>query len=127
MDLTLEEARKIVSNADLWPHVRDYLARGGEFDLFPAGVVSRLKLVDAETVSKIDMWVDALGRCAEWKGIVEGEKVRELKGRYPGVYPEVFRYTAYFSKFQKIDRGNEEFMKLLLKLIFPEVYKLCFS
>ena len=127
MDLTLDEARQMVSNAGLWPQVRDYLARGGEFERFPAGVGSRLKLVDPGTVAEIDMWVEALGRCEEWKGIVEGEKVRELKAKYKGVYPEVFRYSAYFAKFPKPDRDNEEFMTLLLKIKFPEVYKLCFS
>ena len=127
MDLTIDEARKMVANADLWPQVRDYLVRGGEFELFPAGVKSRLKLVDSETLSKIDMWVEALKNAPDWKGIVEGDKVRELKSRYPGVYPDVFRYSAYFSKFKTIDSGNEDFMMLLLKLKFPEVYKLCFS
>ena len=127
MDLTIDEARKMVANDDLWPQVRDYLVRGGEFELFPAGVKSRLKLVDSETLLKIDMWVEALKNAPDWKGIVEGDKVRELKSRYPGVYPEVFRYSAYFSKFKTIDPGNEDFMMLLLKLKFPEVYKLCFS
>ena len=127
MDLTINEARKMVANADLWPQVRDYLVRGGEFEFFPAGVKSRLKLVDSETLLKIDMWVEALKNAPDWKGIVEGDKVRELKSRYPGVYPEVFRYSAYFSKFKTIDPGNEDFMMLLLKLKFPEVYKLCFS
>jgi hypothetical protein len=127
VDLTIDEARKMVANADLWPQVRDYLVRGGEFELFPAGVKSRLKLVESETLSKIDMWVEALKNAPDWKGIVEGDKVRELKSRYPGVYPEVFRYSAYFSKFKTIDPGNEDFMMLLLKLKFPEVYKLCFS
>ena len=127
MDITIDEARKMVANADLWPQVRDYLVRGGEFELFPEGVKSRLKLVDSETLSKIDMWVEALKNAPEWKGVVEGDKVRELKSRYPGVYPEVFRYSAYFSKFKKIDPDNEDFMMLLLKLKFPEVYKLCFS
>ena len=127
MDLTIEDARKMIANAELWPLVRDYLARGGEFDSFPAGVKSRLKLVDPETLSKIDLWVEALGRCEEWKSVVEGEKVRELKIKYQGVYPEVLRYSAYFSKFTDPGRDNEEFMMLLLKLKFPEVYKLCFS
>lgn len=127
MDLTIDEARKMVANADLWPQVRDYLVRGGEFELFPAGVKSRLKLVDSETLLKIDMWAEALKNAPDWKGVVEGDKVRELKSRYPGVYPEVFRYSAYFSKFKTIDSGNEDFMMLLLKLKFPEVYKLCFS
>ena len=127
MDLTIDEARKMVANDDLWPQVRDYLVRGGEFELFPTGVKSRLKLVDSETLLKINMWVEAIKNAPDWKSIVEGDKVRELKSRYPGVYPEVFRYLAYFSKFKTIAPGNEDFMMLLLKLKFPEVYKLCFS
>lgn len=127
MDLTLDEARELVANDVLWPKVRDYLAHGGEFTKFPPGVASRLKLVDDETRSLISMWVEALGKCSEWKAVVDGEQVRGLKKKYPGVYPEVFRYSAYFSKFPAADERNEEFMMLLLKLKFPEVYKLCSS
>lgn len=127
MDLTLEEARKLVANDLLWPKVRDYLANGGECVRFPVGAKVRLKLVDDETRAKIDLWVEALARCEEWKSIVDGEKVRALKAEFPGVYPEVFRYSAYFAKFKKVDAGNEEFIMLLLKLKFPEVYKLCSS
>ena len=127
MDLTLEEARDLVSNATLWPKVRDYLAQGGQCVRFPAGAKARLKLVDAQTRAKIAMWVEALGRCEEWKSIVDGGKVRALKEAFPGVYPEVFRYSAYFAKFKKPDAENEEFMMLLLKLKFPEVYALCSS
>ena len=127
MDLTLDEARSLVANAALWPKVRDYLAGGGGCVRFPKGAKARLKLVDAETRGKISMWVEALGRCEEWKSIVDGEKVRALKAEFPGVYPEVFRYSAYFAKFKKADAENEEFMMLLLKLKFPEVYALCSS
>jgi hypothetical protein len=127
MDLTLDEARQLVANAALWPKVRDYLAEGGECVRFPKGAKDRLKLADAETRGKIAMWVEALGRCEEWKSIVDGEKVRALKAEFPGVYPEVFRYSAYFAKFKKADAENEEFMMLLLKLKFPEVYALCSS
>ena len=127
MDFELNEARELVSNEVLWPKVRDYLARGGEFVRFPAGANSRLVLVDGDTRSKIDMWCEALQHADEWKFIVDGAKVRLLKAKYPGVYPEVFRYTAYFSKFKPIDPKNEEFLMLLLKLKFPEVYKLCSS
>lgn len=127
MDLTLEEARKLVANEVLWPKVRDYLAHGGECVRFPAGAKERLNLIDDETRAKIDLWVEALARCEEWKSIVDGEQVRALKAEFPGVYPEVFRYSAYFAKFKKADAGNEEFIMLLLKLKFPEVYKLCSS
>ena len=118
MDLTIDEARKMVANADLWPQVRDYLVRGGEFELFPAGVKSRLKLVDSETLLKIDMWVEALKNAQDWKGIVEGDKVRELKSRYPGVYPEVFRYSAYFSKFKTEKKRIGMFINRLTNTFF---------
>ena len=127
MDLTLEEARQLVANAVLWPKVRNYLAQGGECVRFPQGANARLKLVDGETRARIDMWVEALARAEEWKNIVDGEKVRALKAEYPGVYPDVFRYSAYFAKFNNADAKNEEFMMLLLKLKFPEVYALCSS
>lgn len=127
MDLTLDEARQLVANGTLWPKVRDYLARGGERVRFPKGVKTRLELVDKETRAGIDMWVEALGRADEWRSVVDGEKVRALKAEFPGVYPEVFRYSSYFAKFKKADAENEEFMMLLLKLKFPEVYALCSS
>jgi hypothetical protein len=127
MDLTLEEARDLVSNATLWPKVRDYLARGGGRVRSPKGAKTRLELVDKETRAGIDMWVEALGRADAWRSVVDGEKVRALKAEFPGVYPEVFRYSAYFAKFKKADAENEEFMMLLLKLKFPEVYALCSS
>jgi hypothetical protein len=127
MDLTLEEARSLVANAALWPKVREYLARGGDCVLFPRGAKSRLKLVDGETRARIDLWVKALAQCDAWKSIVDGETVRALKAEYPGVYPEVFRYSAYFAKFKTRDAENEDFMMLLLKLKFPEVYTLCSS
>jgi hypothetical protein len=127
MDLTLDEARQLVANAALWPKVRDYLARGGERVRFPQGAKARLELVDGETRARINMWVEALARAEEWKSIVDGGKVRALKAEFPGVYPEVFRYSAYFAKFGKIDAENEEFMMLLFKLKFPEVYALCSS
>lgn len=127
MDISLTEARDLVSNGYLWPKVRDYLARGGEFGLFPKGAKSRMKLLDEKTLAEIELWREALTRAEEWKAVVDGAKVRELKAAYPGVYPEVFRYTAYFSKFKSADSDSEEFLMLLFKLKFPEVYKLCSS
>ena len=127
MDLTLEEARGLVSNATLWPKVRDYLAKGGTCVRFPKGVKARLGLVDGETRAEINRWVEALSRLEEWKKVIDGETVRGLKAAFPGIYPDVFRYGAYFAKFKKADPENEEFMMLLLKLKFPEVYALCSS
>lgn len=89
MDLTIDEARALVSNGTLWPKVRDYLAHGGEFTSFPPGVKSRLKLVDEETRAAIDSWVAALGKADEWKAVVDGEKVRELKKKYTFSFPSL--------------------------------------
>lgn len=127
MDFGLKDARALVSNEVLWPKVRDYLASGGEFEDFNSSVAARLKLVDGSVRDRIAMWCEALAHAAEWKNIVDGAKVRELTLRYPGVYPEVFRYTAYFARFKSFDPQNGEFLKLLLKLKFPEVYALCSS
>lgn len=127
MDLQLNDARDLVANATLWPKVRDYLAKGGAFQAFEKGPKHRLQLVDAETRQQIDKWCDALLHAQEWKSIVDGERVRALKANYPGIYPEVFRYTIYFEKFKPLDPTNEDFLMLLFKLKFPEVYALCSS
>lgn len=127
MDLELSKARELVANEVLWPKVRDYLAKGGELLDFSGSPIQRLKLVDEATQENINLWCEALKHADEWKFVVDGAKVRELKAQYPGIYPEVFRYTAYFARFKTIDPENEEFLMLLLKLKFPEVYKLCCS
>ncbi len=127
MDFGLKEARALIADSILWPRVRDYLAAGGEFRSFPKGVRSRLCLVNVETQHQIEQWYDALSKVDEWRAIVDGAKVRELKASYPGIYPEVFRYASYFERFRPFKPDDEEVMMLLLKLKFPEVYRLCSS
>lgn len=127
MDFSLNEARELVSNDLLWPKVRDYLAAGGEFTRFAKGAQSRLRLVDESTRREIERWCEALAHAEEWKAVVDGATVRELKTKYPGIYPEVFRYTVYFSKFKPLNPTDEAVVMLLLKLKFPEVYALCSS
>ncbi len=127
MDFGLKDARALLADPVLWPHVRDYLAAGGEFRSFPKGVHSRLCLVDAETRKQIDLWCDALTKVESWRTIVDGAKVRELKAAYPGVYPDVFRYVSYFARFRPLKFDDEDAILLLLKLKFPEVYRLCSS
>lgn len=127
MDFSLNDARELVSNELLWPKVRDYLAAGGTFAHFPKGVQSRLPLVDAQTRKQIELWCEALVHAEEWKSVVDGATVRELKAKYPGIYPDVFRYTVYFSKFKPLNPTDEAVLMLLLKLKFPEVYALCSS
>lgn len=127
MDFGLKEARALLADPILWPRVRDYLKRGGEFKVFPKGVKERLCLVDDETVRQIRLWCDALSKVEQWKSVVDGEKVREIKAAYPGIYPEVFRYAPYFVRFKPLDPTDEAVILQLLKLKFPEVYQLCSS
>ncbi len=127
MDFGLKEARALLADSALWPWVREYLRRGGEFKPFPPGVKARLCLVDEETQRQIRLWCDALSKVEGWRSVVDGEKVRELKAAYPGVYPEVFRYAAYFARFKPLDPTHEDVILQVLKLKFPEVYQLCSS
>jgi hypothetical protein len=143
MDCSITQARELIANDRLWPKVRDYLAAGGAFELFPAEDPARLKLLDTATRQAIGTWIEALALADQWRTIVDGAAVRELKATYPNVYPDVFRYTAYFTKWQpvlkKMVRTAEQkgcrvsqvpcpdfaMVLLLLKLKFPEAYKLC--
>ncbi|MBR2981838.1 MAG: hypothetical protein IKC80_01280 [Kiritimatiellae bacterium] len=145
MDCTVTEARELVGNGRLWPKVKAYLAAGGEFALFPANDPSRLKLLDGRTRSSVGRWVEALAAADGWRTVVDGAKVRELKAEYAGVYPEVFRYEAYFRKWRgvldemsrtaaekgcrvsQVDCPDFGMILLLLKLKFPEAYELCCS
>ena len=124
--MDLKEARELLNDKRLWPKVRDYLTSGGELIDFSQRQ-NRLVLLDKETLGRIHLWLDALSHAEEWKRIVNGEKVRELKANYPGVYPEVLRYLPYFSKFDLNDQSNFELIAFLLKLKFPEAYELCCS
>lgn len=145
MDCSINEARELVGNPKLWPRVKDYLAGGGEFGLFPAKDPSRLKLLDGAVRASIGKWLEALAAADGWRTVVDGAKVRELKAGYPGIYPDVFRYTAYFAKWRgtldemrriaaerncrvsQVECPDFEMILLLLKLKFPEAYGLCCS
>ena len=124
--MELNEARELIGNRQLWPRVRAYLAAGGEMMDF-SKPSNRLVLLDKQTIKEIKLWLDALSQAAEWRKIVDGAKVRELRASYPGVYPDVFRYLPYFSKFDLKDTSNTELVMFLLKLKFPEAYELCCS
>ena len=145
MDCSVTQARELISNDRLWPKVKEYLAAGGEFELFPAKDPSRLKLLDEATRTSIGKWIEAVAAADGWRKIVDGAKVRELKAEYPGIYPDVFRYTAYFAKWRdvleemsrvaserkcrvaQVECPNFDLVLLLLKLKFPEAYELCCS
>ncbi|MCQ2390133.1 MAG: hypothetical protein MJ240_01815 [Kiritimatiellae bacterium] len=117
--MTLEEARKLV-NGDLWPSVRDNFLATGEIVVYPSGDLRRLEYLTEAERRMIRDWQTVLEHAAEWRLVVDGGRVRELKAQYPGAYPEALRYAAYFPG------GKVDVMKLL-KLKFPEAYRLCCS
>ena len=124
--MDMNEARELVNDERLWPKVRDAFLASGVFRTYPKGDLRRLDLLDAETRKAIDLWAEGLGKSDEWRLVLDGAKVRELKAAFPGVYPDVFRYRPYFSRYDlKTVRDNPEALKLLLKLKFPEAYELC--
>ena len=147
-DITLEEARELVSDRALWPRIRDFLwdfapqihpswmegmpwygmldesrrpdvsslmasprvkayvlsSLGVEpcFHTFPKEDGSRLLLLDGATLESIAKWLGALVMADRLRLVTDGSIVRELKAALPGVYPEVFSYTAYFSRIDSL-------------------------
>lgn len=122
--MNIEEARELIQSP-IWTYVRDRFLATGKFDVFPKGDLRRLTYLDEETQKEIASWRTALEHADEWRKVVDGSTVRNLKTTYPDTYPEVFRYQMYFAKFR--GQIGDEAMKLLLKLKFPEAYQLCFS
>jgi len=108
----------------IWDMVRDKFLATGEFAVYPAGDLRRMEYLDPATRKMISLWIEAIGKADEWRKIVDGARVRELKERYPGIYPDVFRYMPYFAKY-KDSPGSDAATRLLLKLKFPEAYSLC--
>jgi hypothetical protein len=66
------------------------------FHLFPKEDGSRLLLLDAATLESVAKWLGALACADMLRKVMDGATVRELKAALPGIYPEVFGYTAYF-------------------------------
>ena len=124
--MTMEEARTLV-NGPLWPKVRDDFLATGAFEVYPAGDPRRIRYVDEEVRKAVDEWLEVLSRADELKKVIDGARVRELKERYPGAYPEALRYTMYFARFGAGLKEDPEARKLLLKLKFPEAYAICCS
>ena len=68
------------------------------FHTFPKDDGSRILLLDGATIESIAKWLGALAYADALRRVTSGATVRELKAALPGVYPEVFGYTAYFGK-----------------------------
>jgi len=117
--MTLDEARELV-NGPIWPKVRDDFLATGAFRVYPKGDLRRLEYVDKAVRDAFELWLKAIPQIDAWRKVVDGKEVRRLKAEYPGVYPEVLRYQPYFS-------GAKDVKSVLLKLKFPEAYRLCYS
>lgn len=117
--MTLEEARALVKSP-IWPKVRDHFLATGEFEILPSGDPRRLAYLDEGVRRTVEQWKTVLEHAAEWRLVLDGGKVRELRAAYPDAYPEALRYAAYFPG------GKVDVMKLL-RLKFPEAYQLCCS
>ena len=129
--MTIDEARALVSDAALWPRVRDFLwdfapqvhsswledmghgpldsprvkrfilsSLGIEpcFHTFPKDDWSRIVLLDGADLESLVKWLGSISCADRLRRVTDGKAVRELKTALPGVYPEVFGYTAYFER-----------------------------
>ena len=149
-NITIEEARELVSNRLLWPFIRDFLwnfapsiheswigsledGKYGSsegtasklpslqtssrvkryvleslnvepcFHTFPKDDFSRILLLDGATLESVIKWLGALACAGTLRHVTTGAAVRELKASLPGIYPEVFGYTAYFGSLEVLE------------------------
>lgn len=72
------------------------------FHDFPKDDGSRIALLDGATLLEIAKWLGALACAEELRKVTDGKTVRALKAALPGVYPDVFGYTAYFRGLEKL-------------------------
>lgn len=117
--MTVDEARELV-NGPIWTKVRDDFLATGEFTVYPVGDVRRLAYLEDDVRAQVELWLKAIPQLDAWRKVVDGAAVRKLRAEYPGVYPEALRYQPYFL-------GTKDVTKVLLKLKFPEAYRLCYS
>ena len=107
MDAGREAVPSQVSRLASSPRVKRFiLAQLGVepfFHSFPKDDGSRLALLDGATLLAIIRWLGALACADELRKVTDGKTVRALKAALPGVYPDVFGYTAYFP----LSRGDE--------------------
>ena len=101
--LEIDGAKLETGSLDLSsPRVKSFIlkALGVEpcFHSFPNGDWSRLLLLGAPALESIAKWLGALACAESLRCVTDGATVRSLKAGFAGVYPEVFSYTAYFSR-----------------------------
>ena len=81
------------------------------FHAFPKEDWSRLLLLDGTTLESSAKWMGALVCAGALRRLTDGATVRALKAALPGVYPDVFAYTAYFNRWiagelERLDGGS---------------------
>ena len=134
--IDIDAARALVSDAALWPRVRDFLWNFAAqihpswletipsfsslpsipssprvsrwllselsvapcFHAFPSDDLSRLLLLDSDTLVSIARWLGALATADALRRVTRGPDVAALRAALPGVYPAVFSYAPYFAK-----------------------------
>ena len=153
-NITIDEARNLVADRVLWPHVRDFLwdfaaqihpswIKGLEIEVqdgslqafdfqrladsprvkahvlrqlgvkpvfyeFPKEDWSRLLLLDGATLLEIAKWLGAISCADSLRRVTDGATVRALKAALPGIYPEAFSYTMYFTCLAAKNAGTAE-------------------
>ena len=70
------------------------------YHAFPKDDWSRLLLLDGATLESLVKWLGALALAGQLRRVTDGKTVRGLKSALPGIYPEVFGFTAYFGKWK---------------------------
>jgi hypothetical protein len=78
------------------------------FHDFPKGDWSRLLLLDGPTLGAIAKWLGAIACVDSLRRVTDGATVRSLKSSMPGVYPDVFGFTAYFKGLEISGAGAED-------------------
>ena len=100
----------VVSSPRVKRHAMDSLGIGPCFHEFPKDDGSRIVLLDGATAESMVKWLGALACADALRRVTSGSAVRELKASFPGIYPEVFGYAAYFGNFDfmHVDAGSPE-------------------
>ena len=76
--MTTQEARELV-NGPMCAMVRDRFLATGNFGVYQSGDLRRLEYLDPATRKMVSLLIEAIGKVEEWKKIVDGARVRELK------------------------------------------------
>ena len=109
-DLSASNVSSLMSSPRVKRFVMSSLGVEPCFHKFPKDDFSRLLLLDGATLESLSKWIGALVCADKLRRITDGAAVRALKAMLPGVYPEVFGYTAYFAglKIEDLELKIEE-------------------